>query len=589
MFSRTNLLLSALLIGSILIVAGIAAGFGSKGKARSSTSVLEKSVTQSPEAQSTAGAESTLYVGGTNSRWQGDDVGAQINAAYAALPQGGGTVVILPQPSGECYNFKTQIVANAPGQYLTLRGASPGAMAGAVDPTGLCLNWTVTDSSVPALVLDYVPQIGGGYANSHGLSDLTLTNNAKNGDTVHKDHAAVCQKVGGCGSKAVGIQLGGANSGAQSGEISNVRIMGFGIGVEFKNNGSAISWGMIFRNDSFAYNKVGIAIPTLENLSFFGGRVAVNGTGILLTGGADVYATGLSIDSNSVSGVTGASNSSFTCTNCHFENQTAGAPITTHYYTGTQAATLVLMGGQALDDTPSSALPMDYWFSQSGASLYITGLQVYSAGRRAKQIVRADSPAVGLVSIVVDNPDVLDTILAGTSGGIMNLSAGVNQHPQPASFPGPIQSKSLLLDGSASGSSSLAAPNMGGGIQVLPRGSGTIADVDQAQAWQGSQLNMALVKPTIGGGSPISQVLLHTGSLKFPSIAAGTCQEQTLIVAGATTSSTVAASPTASLGNMNLSWQAWANGESQITIRVCNVSQGPVTPNKVDWAVSIVR
>jgi hypothetical protein len=90
MFSRTNLFLPALVIASLLIVAGIAANVGSNGKARSSTGVLKGSATQSQGTQSTAGAESTLYVGGTNSRWQGDDIGAQINTAYAALPPGGG-------------------------------------------------------------------------------------------------------------------------------------------------------------------------------------------------------------------------------------------------------------------------------------------------------------------------------------------------------------------------------------------------------------------------------------------------------------------------------------------------------------------
>ncbi len=435
----------------------------------------------------------------------------------------------------------------------------------------------------------YVANRWRSYANSHGTSDITLTNSAKNGDNVREKHAAVCQKVGGCGSKAVGIQIGGVNSGAQNGEISNVRVMGFGTGIQFKNNESSISWGMIFRNDSFAYNNVGIAVPTIENLSFLGGRVAVNGTGILLTGGAEVYAVGVSIDSNSVSGVTAASNSSFTCTNCHFENETGGAPITTHYYTGTQAASFVLLGGQALDDTPSTAAPTDYWFSQSGASLYIAGLQVYSAGRRAEQIVRADSPAVGLVSIVVDNPKILNTVLAGSSGSIMNLSAGVNQRPPAASFPGPVQSKALLLDGSKSGTSVIAAPATGGGSQTLPQGGGTIADIDQAQTWKAPQTNMALVRPTIGGGSPIAQVLLHTGALKCSPIAAATCQEQTLEVAGATPSGTVAASPDASLGNMSLSWQAWILGENQVAIRICNVSQSAVTPKTVAWGVSIVR
>jgi hypothetical protein len=539
-----------------------------------------------------ANSESILFVGGGTNRWEGSDIGAQINAAYAALPPGGGTIVILPQPGGKCYNFRTEIAANVPGRYLNLRGAAPGAMSGAVDPTGLCLNWTVTDSSTPAVILDYAPQIGGGYANSHGISDITLTNsakNVKNKDSADDSGATVCQKLGGCDSVAVGIQIGGVNSGAQSGEIANVRIMGFGTGITFKNNNDAISWGMIFRNDSIAYNNIGISVPTLENLSFMGGRIAVNGIGISLTGGADVYAVGLSIDSNSISGVGGASNSSFTCTNCHFENLTAREPITTHYYTGTQAATLVLSGGQALDDTPASVPPTDYWFSQSGASLYITGLQVYSAGRRAAQVVQANSPAVGLVSLVVDNPKVLNTVLAGSSGSVMNLSVGVNQTPPAVLFPSAVQSKSLVLTGSASGAATVSAPAYGGSTQVLPQGVGTIADIDQAQTWTASQTNMALVTPTIGSGSPINKVLLRTGTLKFTPISSGACQEQVLPAAGATVAGAVAASPAASLGSVNLSWQSWIREENKVTIRVCNVSQDIVIPNAVAWRVSIIQ
>jgi hypothetical protein len=350
-----NFILPTLSICSILTVASMASTFRPSLEFGPVPPGQDVNGVPLTETQTIDSSDGTLYVGGSTSRWRGDDIGAQINAAYAALPKGGGTIVVRPQASGECYNFKTQILANVPGRYLTLRGASPGAMPGAVDPTGLCLNWTVTDSSRPALLLDYTPQIGGGYANSHGISDITLTNSAKNGDSVREKHAAVCQKLGGCGSKAVGIQIGAVNSGAQSGEISNVRIMGFGTGIQFKNSGSSISWGMIFRNDSFAYNNVGIAVPAIENLSLFGGRIAVNGTGILLTSGAEVYAIGVSIDSNSVSGVTAASNSSFTCTNCHFENETGGAPITTHYYTGTQASTFVLLGGQASQAHPCTS------------------------------------------------------------------------------------------------------------------------------------------------------------------------------------------------------------------------------------------
>jgi hypothetical protein len=100
---------------------------------------------------------------------------------------------------------------------------------------------------------------------------------------------------------------------------------------------------------------------------------------------------------------------------------------------------------------------------------------------------------------------------------------------------------------------------------------------------------MALVTPTIGGGSPITKVLLLTGTLKFTPISSGVCQEQILPAAGASTAAAVAASPAASLGSVNLSWQSWVREENKVAIRVCNVSQNVTTPNAVAWRVSIVQ
>src|SRR5689334_2683813 len=50
----------------------------------------------------------------------GVDVGAKINAAYAALPSSGGVITVAP--SARCYDFATPINLNIVGKYVELRG-----------------------------------------------------------------------------------------------------------------------------------------------------------------------------------------------------------------------------------------------------------------------------------------------------------------------------------------------------------------------------------------------------------------------------------------------------------------------------------
>jgi hypothetical protein len=56
-----------------------------------------------------------------------------------------------------------------------------------------------------------------------------------------------------------------------------------------------MSWNNIYAS----YNGLGASIPTLKKLSIYGGCFCVNGVGIDINGGADVYAHGVSVDSNS--------------------------------------------------------------------------------------------------------------------------------------------------------------------------------------------------------------------------------------------------------------------------------------------------
>jgi len=253
-------------------------------------------------------------------------MGAQINAAYSSCPTTGCTLIVVPKSDGSCYDYNTPIMLAVPGKYAVLQGGGPTSEAPGTRTTagpagGSCLNYVPT-TATSAVTLDYSPSFGGGNTPAHGIRDLILENNS-------------CQKIGGCGSSAIGIQLGGTNSGAQNGGISNVRINGFGTGLSYLETGSQ-SWGMVFTGISVTNNTLGISFTgSLENISLFGGRIAANGTGISMTGNADIFAHGVSIDSNMIAGVK-ATSGLFSCSGCHWENESIDAPITTHYYIGSK-------------------------------------------------------------------------------------------------------------------------------------------------------------------------------------------------------------------------------------------------------------
>jgi hypothetical protein len=82
--------------------------------------------------------------------------------------------------------------------------------------------------------------------------------------------------------------------------------------------------------------------------------------------------------------------------------------------------------------------------------------------------------------------------------------------------------------------------------------------------------------------------LSANATLTYTAIAAQTCQEQTVTVAGAATTGVASASPAASVGNTNLSWSAWVSAANTVSVRVCNVTAGSVTPSAVSWQVRVL-
>src|SRR5689334_413050 len=132
-----------------------------------------------------AGADDAIrYVGEGIAARGGEDVGAQINAAYASLPPSGGSIVIMGAGNSRCLRLTTPIVANVPGKYLLLEGSSVGGsqVPRAIVPA--CLDYVLRVGS--AITLDYVPVGGaGGAAVRHGIQNLTLVNDQ-------------CETPGGC-------------------------------------------------------------------------------------------------------------------------------------------------------------------------------------------------------------------------------------------------------------------------------------------------------------------------------------------------------------------------------------------------------
>lgn len=125
------------------------------------------------------------------SDFAGADVGARINAAYAALPAAGGQVVV-----DEGGSFSTRVAFSTPGKPVLVSGI-PGDVVN--------LTWT---GSGPAMIFDY----GTGHRMGHGMRDLTLTGP-------------------GNATATIGVIFGGTN-GAEGIDFRDFKIQSFGVNLQ---------------------------------------------------------------------------------------------------------------------------------------------------------------------------------------------------------------------------------------------------------------------------------------------------------------------------------------------------------------------
>ncbi len=194
---------------------------------------------QNSSAQSSYGV---LYVGNGITAWPGTDIGAQINAAVAALPSGGGHIHVV---AGN-YSFSTPILLQ--GKPVTLE-CDAGTFGNRPLAAATQLTYTGTGSSIAVTV---------GGSNLNQVIGCTLIGPGKGGSTV-------------------GLLVGGQNVGfsAIQSTFAMNDISGFGTGLQFGNN----SFIDTFINNHIHDNGTQLNVPASivqfgENITFLGGHFA---------------------------------------------------------------------------------------------------------------------------------------------------------------------------------------------------------------------------------------------------------------------------------------------------------------------------
>jgi hypothetical protein len=164
------------------------------------------------------------------------DMGAQINAAQAALPQDGGKILINTQANAQCYSFSVPIVIT---KAIIIEGQGPST----------CLNYTGSGTAVSFYGNTPSSLPGLSYGDGYGLRDLTLDGNGASGSQT-------------------ALVLGGASDSVGF-YASGLTIGNFGLGLQFLHGvwNFKIEHSMFWRNGQSVLWPSGIGYGG-ENLDF---------------------------------------------------------------------------------------------------------------------------------------------------------------------------------------------------------------------------------------------------------------------------------------------------------------------------------
>lgn len=204
------------------------------------------------------------YIGGAcASAWGGGDIGAQANAAYAALPSSGGIIKILPSLDHLPYQFSTPILFTTLGKYPLLEGIGVGASQTLTSVTGTVLQYTPTSGD--AITLDYVPISAPAWNGRHGISNITLTANTQILYFVTNAQPNT--------STSRGIVVGNTFEGCLGAVFDSLDLRGFSTNF-FVNNQS--SWGLKFDSLTSMFSKHGMHIQDIEQVTMVNPKLLYN-------------------------------------------------------------------------------------------------------------------------------------------------------------------------------------------------------------------------------------------------------------------------------------------------------------------------
>lgn len=178
----------------------------------------------------------------------GADLGAQINAAAAALPANGGKILLQSQPSGQCYVFSVPILIT---KAVIIQGEGPAT----------CLSFAGAGTAVTFAGGSSSFSPPGSYVDGFGLRDLMLVGSGASGDQT-------------------AVLLGGTTN-TVGFYATEVTISNFGLGLEFGRgvwnfkmehsvfggNGQNVHWGssIHFGGENLEFDGVTFVGATFAN------------------------------------------------------------------------------------------------------------------------------------------------------------------------------------------------------------------------------------------------------------------------------------------------------------------------------------
>jgi hypothetical protein len=268
--------------------------------------------------------------------FSGSDIGAKINAAYAAMPNTGGVIVVQVPPSGMSFETPIKFAAVSKPVIVDCR-------VNQVHSTNAMLKFTPTTGI--AVTFNF----NNGHTRGFGMKNCMLSGN---------------------GGRSTGMFLGGSN-GAEGIEISNTSIKGFGTNVNFGSN----TYLTLFKNVYIAFPSPGGECLNFTNNSNSGEQMTFEN---------------VTFDGCGVGGiVVGGSGTQLNCDNCSFDDSqfaTSGAQIvlkSPHFEDpgGTHFPFISVSGGNLYLLSPTFATDSNCMSScptapivQTAGNLTVTGL-----------------------------------------------------------------------------------------------------------------------------------------------------------------------------------------------------------------------